>query len=137
MNKLDKIIVVLTYAVVFMFLGITAAVMAHCSTTGNRPNSLGISQSYDNPVAYFVGSPRAINEFYEHGRSYTNVSFAPFGASMLDTESLLFCGNQTEMFNRDDVLLVAYRRRAERSYQGVACHEVYRVIAVQVPRQEQ
>jgi hypothetical protein len=118
------------------FLAVLAALMLTCgaelshgATTQPRPNSLGLSQSYRSPMAYMVGSIQHIDSFSEA----TNVVFKPFGSSMLNTETILFCGNierDLEGGTNQTLFVFTYRANASRMYHGVACHEVYRIMQV-------
>lgn len=113
---------------IFILLMMMTCVMplAHSSTTQPRPNSLGLSQSYENPYVYMVGTVTHVDAF----SNVTNVTFQPFGASVLDTETILFCGDLINEFD-GRMYIVAYRQRARRAYRGVACHEIYKVISIE------
>ena len=100
--------------------------LAHGSATSPRPNSLGLSQSYENPYVYMVGTVTHVDAF----SNVTNVTFQPFGASLLDTETILFCGNLVNEFD-GGMYIVAYRQQARRTYRGVACHEIYKIIQIE------
>ena len=103
------------------------AELSHGATTQPRPNSLGLSQSYRSPMTYMVGSIEHVDSFSEA----TNIVFKPFGASMLDTETILFCGNvekDLEGGTNQTLFVFTYRANASRMYHGVACHEVYRIL---------
>lgn len=98
--------------------------VAQAETVENRKNSLGVLQTYDNPWAYMVGSPVHVDLFESNGTYYTNVVFKALGASLLNTQTLLFCGNQLSAFGDGRLRAVTYRNSATRSYRGVGCHEV-------------
>lgn len=126
---LNKIVAFFTFALLVSMI-LLISTLGRCATTSvkNRVNSLGVEQSYQNQMVYMVGSPRAVNLFEEKNRYFTNVTFRPFGSTLIYTESILFCGNDVESFGDSRMRIVAYRRAAERMYQGVACHSIYRVI---------
>jgi hypothetical protein len=79
-------------------------------------------------MSYMFGTVEHIDAFSQA----TNVVFKPFGASMLDTEPILFCGDVERLFDGKPTTtyIVTYRQQASRLYQSVACHEVYRVFAL-------
>ncbi len=99
---------------------------AHSATTAPRPNSLGLSQTYENPVTYMVGSVTHVDGFSKA----TSVTFQPFGASLLDTETILFCGDLVNEFD-GGTYVVAYQQRARRMYRGVGCHDIYRIVQIE------
>ena len=111
---------------IFFMMGSCLVPLARSSTTNPRPNSLGLSQSYRNPYVYMVGTVVHVDAF----STATNVTFQPFGASVLDTETILFCGNFVNEFD-GGLYLVAYRQRATRLYHSVACHDIYQIIQLE------
>ncbi len=110
-------------ATVVIWLVVLFSILGHCSTQP-RPNSLGVPQTYESPWAYMIGSPANVNVFSSNGRYYTNVEFKAFGASMLNTVPVLFCGNQQALFKDARLRAVTYRIGATRNYQGIGCHEL-------------
>ena len=105
--------------------------LSHGSTTVNRPNSLGISESYQNNNQYLFGVPVAgqILE-YDEDRA-TNVRFAPYNTPALYDESILFCGMVADFFQgKTGPLVVTYDRIAHRRFHGVACHDLQSVFEV-------
>lgn len=126
-SRLQKVGVGALLALIGALMLTCGAELSHGSTIQPRPNSLGLSQSYRNPMAYMVGSVEHVDSFSEA----TNVVFKPFGASMLDTETVLFCGNierELEGGTNQTLFVFTYRQNPSRMYHGVACHEVYRVL---------
>ena len=119
-----------------LFLGalilLLLAIPAHCSATSGdkRINSLGVTQTYENQFIYMFGSPSSVSVFEDKGRLFTNVSFKPFGATLLYHENVWFCGNQEALFGDTALRIVVYRRTAERVYKGTACHEMLKVVEV-------
>ena len=98
--------------------------VGHCATQNARPNSLGVYQTYTNPWSYMVGEPVRVSPFEDNGNYYTNVEFKALGASMLNTVSILFCGNEVSAFGDGHLRAVTYRTGATRSYRGIGCHEI-------------
>jgi hypothetical protein len=105
--------------------------LSHGSTTVNRPNSLGISESYQNNNQYLFGVPVAgqILE-YDEDRA-TNVRFAPYNTPALYDESILFCGMVADYFEgKSGPLVVTYDKIAHRRFHGIACHDLVSVFSV-------
>ena len=126
-----KKVVALLIVLALTFMAITAALIAtgHASTTsGNRPNSLGISETYQNPYTYLLALP--MDGQILEGR-YTNIRLWPFGTPALYAFSILFCGDVTEKFEgKSGVLVLTYETRAHAMYKGVACQELLGVSEV-------
>lgn len=114
-----------------LFLLLVFAVMValgHCSTTSDRPNSLGVPQIVLNPYTYILALP--IDGQILEGK-YTNIRFWPYGTPSLFDQSVLFCGDVTESFKgKAGPVVVTYRTQASRVYQGVACHDLLSVFEV-------
>ncbi len=106
-----------------VWLILVFAIFCHC-TTQPRPNSLGVPQIYDSPWMYMIGSPSSVDVFSNGEHYYTNVEFKAFGASMLNTVPILFCGNQRTLFKDKKLRAVTYRIGATRNYQGIGCHDL-------------
>lgn len=102
---------------------------AHGETT-NRKNSLGVTETYSNQMSYMFG---AVLHSDEIGGRVTNVVFQPYGSSLIYTEPILFCGDQTRFFPTGQMVIATYRRTATRMYREVACHDVYKVVALELP----
>ena len=109
--------------------------MAHCSTVQKRPNSLGVVQTYESPWAYLLGNPTEVHVLRENDELFTNVTISPFGASLLNTEQLMLCGDQSEIFTDTRLRVVAYRRTARQMFLGVGCHELLKALPVQFPKE--
>jgi len=71
-----------------------------------------------------IGSPSSVDVFSNGEHYYTNVEFKAFGASMLNTVPILFCGNQRTLFKDKKLRAVTYRIGATRNYQGIGCHDL-------------
>lgn len=122
-----KVSAAIIIALIFLMMGSCLIPLAHGATTQPRPNSLGLSQSYQNPMAYMFGTIEHIDSFDKA----TNVVFKPFGASMLDTEPILFCGDivgQLEGSDNTTLFVFTYRQQPSRMYNGVACHDIFRIL---------
>jgi hypothetical protein len=108
----------------FVLVGMIASALlfftlfAH-GTERPRPNTLGVSQFYENPYIYMFGAATDVNIFDKDGQKYTNVTFQPFGASMLYTENIMFVGIPIE---HTGVYIVTYERAAGRVFEGVPAH---------------
>lgn len=93
----------------------------------NRPNSLGVSEQYQNPNAYLFAIPT--DGTIMDGA--TNIRFQPYATAALYDESVLFCGDVSSYFDgKRGPLVVTYRREAARKYKGVGCHELISVFEV-------
>ena len=124
----------ITTVLFFWIVGLVAAFLllsqqGYCATTA-RPNGLGVLQTYENQYTYMVGSPARVGLFEHNGNYYTNVGFKAFGASMLNTETILFCGDLTGTFTDGRLRVVVYRTQAAHAYQGVGCHDILRVMFI-------
>lgn len=112
---------------VLLFVAFFAS-LAHSATTTGRRNSFGAVIAHDNPFIYMFGTVRDITTF-KCGKDWecTNVKFQPYHRSLLDTEEVLFCGDQTDLFIEDGKLpqgpiIVTYARQASHNAGGVGCH---------------
>lgn len=122
------IAIVLSVAIMLWVIAALLIAIGHSSTTGNRPNSLGISETMQNPYTYLLALP--INGQILDGQ-YTNIRFQPYGAPALYDESLLFCGDVTDQFDgKHGPVVVTYRKQATRLYKGVACRDLLSVFEV-------
>lgn len=101
--------------------------LGHAETTKARPNSLGVPQFIANQYSYLLALP--LDGQVLDGK-YTNIRFWPYGTPALFDESILFCGNTTEAFDKAGPVVVTYRTQASRVYQGVACHDLLSVFEV-------
>lgn len=119
---------VYAFVLLWVILGLTV-VLSHCSTTSPH-NSLGAVIEQYPPVVYLLGSPAVVNVLEDNGAYYTNVLFKPFGSFMLDDHSVLFCGDQLELFKDGGLRALAYFRASSRAYRGVGCHNLYKVLSV-------
>ena len=130
LNKQSTFAKVSTAIVLFLILALMATCLmplAHGATTHPRPNSLGLSQTYQNPYVYMLGT-------IEHADVLSNatvVDFKPFGASLLDIESILFCGDLSRELEEGDnttLYVFTYRQQTTQMYHGIGCHDVFRIL---------
>lgn len=90
--------------------------------TKARPNSLGVSEIYQNPNTYLIAEPVEVTSMRdEKERIYTNVRFLPLNTAAYYDESILFCGVVEDLKRLP--MAVIYSTRAGRMYKGIACHE--------------
>ena len=121
-------------AVLLLLLFGPPCMLAHGSTSNprvNRPNSLGVSEIYQNNNAYLLAQPidGQIME-YEEDRA-TSVRFSPYNTPALYDESILFCGLVADFFQgKAGPLVVTYDRIAHRRFNGVSCHDIVSVFEV-------
>jgi hypothetical protein len=87
-----------------------------------RPNTLGVSEIYQNPNTYLIAEPVEVTFMRdEKERIYTNVRFQPFNTAAFFDESILFCGTVEDLKRLP--MAVTYLTRASLMYKGIACHE--------------
>ncbi len=99
-----------------------AVTRAFAVPTKARPNSLGVSEIYQNPNTYLIAEPIEVTFMRdEKERIYTNVRFQPLNTAAYYDESILFCGAVEDL--KRVPLAVIYLTRAGRMYRGIACHE--------------
>ena len=112
------------------FLAFVAIMIAtgHAEPTKNRPNSLGISETYQNPYAYLLAEPIEVTLL--DGSKYTNVRFWPYATPALYEETVLFCGDQSDYFSREPIILT-YEKQAHSMYQGISCHKLVGALSIQ------
>jgi hypothetical protein len=113
---------VIALALAFLVLAAVLIATGRASTAKARPNSLGVSEVYQNPNTYLIAEPVEVTFMRdEKERIYTNVRFQPFNTAAYYDESILFCGS-VEAFKRVP-MAITYLTRAGRMYKGIACHE--------------
>ena len=129
MNRMSKFAAwfFIIFVLLFMF-GVVVSI-AHGSTTpAPRPNGLGVSETYSNPNTYLLALP-VDGQIFE-GR-FTNIRFKPYATSDLFDETVLFCGDVTEMFaGKTGTVIITYRTQASGKFQGVGCHTLIGVFEV-------
>jgi hypothetical protein len=110
----------LILALSFLILVAVMIATGHASTTsGNRRNSLGVTETLQNPNTYLLALP--LDGQVLEGK-YTNIRFQPYGTPALYDESILFCGNVTDYFqDKTGVVVVVYETQAHTMYRGVPC----------------
>lgn len=117
------------FALAFLSLFAVLIATGHADVLVNRPNSLGISETYTNPNSYLMAVPLEATAL-EDGK-YFNIRFAPYNTYALYDESVLFCGDVTPKFEgKNGVLVITYETRAHSMYKGIACHELVSVFEV-------
>jgi hypothetical protein len=62
-------------------------------------------------------------------RDYTNIRFWPYGTPALYEETILFCGDVSEYFSREPVIII-YEKQAHTMYQGIACHKLVGALSI-------
>lgn len=115
-----------------MLIVMAFTTMAHCRTT-IRQNGLGALIVDDNPYVYMFGSV-VDGTVFRCGKdtTCTNVAFNPHLTSTLHIESVLFCGDVSSAFRGlRGPLVITYRRQASRQANGIGCHDLETVYAVQ------
>lgn len=111
-------------ALALIFLVIAAIMIAtgNASPTKARPNTLGVSEIYQNPNTYLIAEPVEVTFMRdEKERIYTNVRFQPLNTAAYYDESVLFCGSVEEFKHLP--MAIIYLTRSNRMYRGIACHE--------------
>jgi hypothetical protein len=118
----------LSFFLLAAFLLFFGLALAHCSTTSSRKNSLG-TVAYDaNPYIYLAGSLTATSDSVAEVDGNLNLRINPLGTYLLYDESILLCGLPIAKFEGiQQPFVLTYERRAHRSVQGVACHELISV----------
>lgn len=123
-----------------MWLGLVTVILlalqsaAEGSVTHPRPNSLGLSQVYENPNTYVLALPVEITML--GGGDYTNVRLKPFNTPMLYDESTLFCGDVRASFfdpsgkAYTEPLAITYDRIGHHMFQSLACHDLVSAVPV-------
>lgn len=121
-------------AVLLMLFGCTVAAETPQRTV-TRHNGLGVVISADNPYMYNMGLPVGGKLLTDENFVYTNIDFSPAYTSVLNTESILFCGNFAEDFNNHagKVVVLTYERTAHQAFHGRACHTLRSIVDVGVP----
>jgi len=123
---------ILTLAGFLVFFAFFYGVANASTTLGNRPNSLGVLEIYQNPYAYLLALP--IDGQILDGK-FTNVRFWPYGTPTLYDESFLFCGDVADQFINKPMVII-YEKQAHRMYQGISCHELLSAIPLEVNSNE-
>lgn len=129
MNPSKFMAMILLVFLLLMF-GSCGLMLAHGATRQSK-SALGTVQEYTNPNVYLYG---AIIDGTILGpeRNFTNVRFQPSHSFLFYSETILFCGDQSEPFRfMRGPIVVTYKRVAHKSYQGVACHDFVSIDHVQ------
>jgi hypothetical protein len=97
-------------------------------TAGNRPNSVGVSETYQSPVTYLFDLP--IDGQILDDR-YTNIRFKPYATVALYDQTVLFCGDVTGQFDgKTGPVVVTYYTQASGRHDGIGCHDLVSVFTV-------
>jgi hypothetical protein len=124
MNKKVAAAIILGVAILFTL----AVTRAFGSTAQPRPNSLGVTETYQNPMTYLLALP--IDGKILDGR-FTNIRFQPYAAASLFDESILFCGDVSDQFDgKSGPLVMTYRTQASGMFEGVGCHTLVSAFTV-------
>ena len=90
-------------AFLLFYLAVLVCICFACSpaqatrSKQNRPNTIDVEQSYDNPNSYMFGSvacggPNACGFLKDsHERLYTNIRIQPYNTAVFYDEAVLFC----------------------------------------------
>jgi hypothetical protein len=115
---------------VALLIGLLVAT-GHCEPTSISSEALGINMLYSNPNVYILASVSKGNVIQDdQGQFFTNIIFQPYNTYSLFTESVLFCGDVSDDFNKKGALIVTYERVAHHRNKRVGCHELRSVFQV-------
>lgn len=119
------VISVLILALTFLVIAAVLIGTGHAETSRPRPNSLGVSEVYQNQFSYIIALP--IDGQIIDGK-FTNVRLWPVGTPELYDTTLLFCGDVTDKFEgKKGVLALTYETRAHAMHKSIGCHELLMV----------
>ena len=125
MNEGTKSIVITAFLILCLVL--VMLIPAHCAVSTKHVNSLGTVMYDTNPLMYMVGS-LATDKAVTEVDGNLNLRIKPLGTYMLYDESILFCGMPVDKFQGiTEPFVLTYRRQANRSVQGIGCHELLKV----------
>src|SRR5208282_2186956 len=122
-----------------LFLLITSVLLAFgkASVRGNaRPNSVGVSETYQNPNTYLIALPidgqiLSTGQVLDRSSQFTNIRFSPLATAALYDETVLFCGDVTPMFkDKQGTVALVYRTQASGKFQGIGCHDLLGVYEI-------
>ncbi len=120
MRKL--VVGLIALALVFLVIAAIMIATGNASTTKERPNTLGVSEIYQNPNTYLIAEPVEVTFMRdEKERIYTNVRFQPLNTAAYYDESILFCGSVEDFKHLP--MAVIYLTQSDRMYKGIACHK--------------
>jgi len=112
----------------FLLFAAFLSVLSHGMPTKARPNTLGVSDFYNNPYTYLLAKP-IDGQVFSGG--YTNIRFAPYAAADFYDLSILFCGDVSDQFDgKSGVLVIVYKIQGTHKYRGIGCHELVGVFEV-------
>jgi len=108
------------------------ALHASGAVTTKHENSLGVVQYTSNPLMYQAGGVADAPNSVSNIDGNLNLRIKPLGTYMLYDESILFCGMPIDKFRGvASPFVLTYKRAASRTIQGVGCHELVRVDALE------
>lgn len=120
-----------TICTLIMGASIFCAVSSPAAVAGKQKNSFGAIIDYSNPNIYIFGAVADGAAFKdEHQKVLTSVRFQPYNTFALYTESVLFCGDVSNLFYHG-AIVVTYKRRAHEASGGIGCHELVSVNKVE------
>jgi hypothetical protein len=123
--------------VLFAITILALATFAHCAVGKQQPNSLGTVQYTTNPLMYLAANLAPNQDALTIIDGNLNLRVKPLGTYMLYDEPILFCGTPLDKFRGiGEPFVLTFERRAHKTVQGVACHNLIRVDNV-VERQEE
>jgi len=115
----------------FISLMLTCGAELSHGTTTTKPNSLGVVIDQTNPNAAVAGTILEAGVGADKdGREATIIRFHPIGTYGLLDQSIVFCGDQSELITSDNGnaipgdLVFIYRRQAARLIDNVPCYEL-------------
>jgi hypothetical protein len=115
-------------AAVFALIMLVGEVVLADIKPPNRPNSVGVDETYQNPNTYLLALP--VDGQILDGR-FTNIRFQPYATAALFDQTVLFCGDVTEQFDgKRGPVVLTYLTQASGMYQGVGCHTLLSVFEV-------
>jgi len=124
------------WIIIFTALVFALAVTRAFGEPGHHQNSLGVVIDDLNPYVYLVGLPIQGSVFEcDKNVICTNAIIRPYGTDLMHTESVTFCGNESGTIINGNQVFV-YRRVATRFYDGIACHDLEKVLLLSDQQQE-
>jgi hypothetical protein len=112
---------------------LVVTIYTRCTTIAPGANALGVVVYHENPNQYLMAS-LIDGQVMEDasGRKATSARFQPSFTYQLFDESVLFCGDVSGQINgKRAPLVITYKRRASRKFQGVGCHDLISVDTVE------
>lgn len=118
-----------TLMLLFVLITGSYSLFGAAAIPNNRPNSIGITESYSNPNTYVMGVPLEATPL--DGGKYFSIRISPYNTYSLYDESYVFCGDVLPKFEgKNGVIVLTFETRAHTMYKGLACHELVSVFEV-------